>query len=235
MTKILIIAPHSFCGNRRDVKRDCDLRARDVAYEMKKIAENAGYDVQLFESDVPRIIHDYNREKSYDTEWRQRIRDYINNNFGPIIIYEMHSFPNKDTEFNDSHMALVAIDKYGDEANELHSYLRNAGIKIHPAINNTRIVNLMVDTSKYKNIKHYLLEFNEDEKIIGKKETKLALLKIFFFSIKSFSNRSRLCIGVILVLLFLLFFSFFFSKISREFYKFTGMRGTVEASGFHPF
>ena len=216
MTKILIIAPHSFCGNSQSsIKRDCDLRARDVAYEMKKIAENAGYEVQLFESDVPRIIHDYNRKESYDTEWRQRIRDYIDNNPGPIIIYEMHSFPNKDTEFNDSHMALVAIDKYGDEANELHSYLRNAGIKIHPAINNTRIVNLMVDTSKYKNVKHYLLEFNEDEKIMGKKETKLALLKIFFFSIKSFSNRNRLCFGVLLVLLMFLLvlssFSYVFS------------------------
>ena len=208
--KILIIAPHSKC---QTVKRDCDLRAKEIAENMEKIAKDAGYEVMLFESDTLRINNDYNRKESFDTEWRQKIRDYIEKNKDyPIIIYEMHSFPNNDTEFNDSQMAFVAIDEYYDYAEEMLEYLKNIGIKASSDINNTRVVNLMIDTTQYDNIKrHYLIEINEDKKILNESDTRMALMEIFFTSLlPSYMLFCRKYFGylVVIILLLILFFNF---------------------------
>ena len=180
--KILIIAPHSKC---QTVERDCDLRAKEISENMEKIAKDAGYEVILFESDALRINNDYNRKETFNTEWRQKIREYIEKNKDyPIVIYEMHSFPNNDTEFNDSQMAFVAIDEYYEYAEEMQNYLKKIGVRISSDINNTRVVNLMIDTAQYKNIKrHYLIEINEDKKILNENDTKKVLTEIFFTSL----------------------------------------------------
>jgi len=204
--KILIITPHSKC---KETVRDCDLRARDVALNMEKVAKNAMYDVVLFESDVERKIHDYNRIESFNTPWREKIRNYIESNLdNEIIIFEMHSFPAKDTEFTEgSQIALLAIDEYYYKTKILHDYLVSEGIKINTAINNTRIVNLMVDTSRYPNIKqHYLIEFNEDKSVLNVSDENKILKKIFLLSIGNHINLISVILPIILfIMLFILY------------------------------
>lgn len=184
--KILIIAPHSKCDNIL-TKRHCDTRSKEIAEKFEEIAKNAGYDVKLVLSDELRDIHDYNRVESFKTSWRQAIRDYIEENINsPIIIYETHSFPPTDTEFDDnSQMALLAIDEYYDDTKKLHDYLiKDVGVKLSKKINNTRIINLMIDTSKYPNIKHhFLLEFNEDKSVFTDIDSNYAIFKIFLLSL----------------------------------------------------
>ena len=185
MLKILIIAPHSYC-DEVNKQRHCDIRAKEIAEKLAKFATQAGYDVKLILSDKLRQINDYNRGESFTEPWRQQIRDYIENNSNSdIIIFETHSFPASGTEFKDgSQVALLAIDEYYDETKKLKDYLTSININVNNNINNTRIVNLMVDTTKYKNIKnHYLLEFNEDTNILNMADTDKAALNILLFSL----------------------------------------------------
>jgi hypothetical protein len=185
MLKILIIAPHSYC-DELNKQRHCDIRAKEIAEKLAKFATQAGYDVKLILSDKLRQINDYNRDESFTEPWRQQIRDYIENNSNSdIIIFETHSFPARDTEFKDgSQVALLAIDEYYNETKKLKDYLTSVNINVNNNINNTRIVDLMVDTTKYKNIKnHYLLEFNEDTNILNMADTDKAALNILIFSL----------------------------------------------------
>jgi hypothetical protein len=203
--KILIIAPHSKCDSEI-AQRHCDIRAKEIAENLKKVAENLNYDVKLILSDMLRSIHDYNRKESFNTPWRQQIRNYIEDNFDtPIIIYETHSFPPKGTEFVDgSQMALLAIDEYYSGTKKMHDYLNNTtDIKIHNAINNTRINNLMIETSRYPNIKHhYLLEFNEDSNILSSEDGKSITTSIFLSSLipKGMNFCKNIYISIILVI-----------------------------------
>jgi hypothetical protein len=213
--KILIIAPHSKCSTEI-AKRHCDTRAKEVAENLERVAKNANYDVKLILSDNMRSLYDYNRKEAFSTRWRQIIRDYIENNAdSPIIIYETHSFPPKFTEFAEgSQMALLAIDEYHSGTKKMLDYLINdAGINVHKNINNTRINNLMIDTSRYSNIKHhYLLEFNEDSSILSPSDRSHAVTKVFLASL--FPQ----CIGiykimcVVIVLLLIMFFYFYIIK-----------------------
>ena len=223
--KILIIAPHSNCSNAAD-KRICDIRSKEIAEKFEEIAKNAGYDVKLILSDELRSKYDYNRIESTETPWRQNIRNYIEENIeSPIIIYETHSFPATGTEFDDgSQMALLAIDEYYDETKKLHDYLINeAGIKLSKKINNTRVINLMIDTVKYPNIKHhFLLEFNEDKNIFTDTDSNYAVFKIFLASLFPkcvyfcYNNIITLLVVIILVILLILFIYYFYKDDSRK-------------------
>lgn len=212
--KILIIAPHSKCNNISD-ERHCDIRSKEIAEKFEEIAKNAGYDVKLILSDELRSKYDYNRVESVKTSWRQTIRDYIEENIEtPIIIYETHSFPTTGTEFDDnSQMALLSIDEYYYDTKKLHDYLINeAGIKLSKKINNTRIINLMIDTSQYPNIKHhFLLEFNEDKTIFTDAESNYAVFKIFLLSL--FPKCIYFCytniMYIIIILVFIIFIYYF--------------------------
>jgi hypothetical protein len=188
--KILIIAPHSNCDPNVD-HRMCDLRSKDAAEKINELVKKT-HEVKLFLSDTYRKIHDYNRKESFNTTWRQNIRNYIESNRDSrIIIFEVHSYPNKDTEFTiGSEMALLAIDEYLCETRELKEHLENAGIKIHKKINDTRIINLMMDTKEYNNIQaHYLLEFNEDYDALTNDRANKAIRVIFTKSL--FNKCSR--------------------------------------------
>lgn len=192
--KLLIISPHSYC-NKEIERRHCDRRAKEEAEKLNDIATNAGYDVTLILSDTLRKIHDYNRKESFNTPWRNKVRDFLEKNkMHPIIIYEVHSYPPKGTEFEDgSQIALLAIDEYYPNTKILHDYIdQHTNVIIHPKINETRINNLMIDTSQYDNIKqHYLLEFNEDKKILTDKQSDHALFNIFLVSL--FPNCVKIC------------------------------------------
>jgi hypothetical protein len=215
--KILIIAPHSYCVTTPN-HRDCDSRAGEIAEELVTVAKNANYDVKLIKSDTLRSNHDYNRHESVNTPWRQNVRNYIESNSdSPIIIYETHSFPPIGTEFADgSQMALLAIDEYYNGTKKMHDYLtKDAGIKVHNAINRTRVNNLMLDTTKYSNIKHhYLLEFNEDSDILSQSDSRYAVLKIFLASL--FPGCVNFCqsnfFGIIITVFFIYLFFIWFDS-----------------------
>ena len=210
MLKILIIAPHSYC-DEVNKQRHCDIRAKEIAEKLAKFATQAGYDVKLILSDKLRQINDYNRDESFTEPWRQQIRDYIENNSNSdIIIFETHSFPASNTEFKKgSQVALLAIDEYYNETKKLKDYLTSVNINVNNNINNTRIVNLMVDTTKYKNIKnHYLLEFNEDTNILNMADTDKAALNILIFSLFpkyiSFLKKNYIICFIIVIIILLL-------------------------------
>ena len=210
MLKILIIAPHSYC-DEVNKQRHCDIRAKEIAEKLTKFATQSGYDVKLILSDKLRQINDYNRGESFTEPWRQQIRDYIENNSNSdIIIFETHSFPASNTEFkNGSQVALLAIDEYYNETKKLKDYLTSVNINVNNNINNTRIVNLMVDTTKYKNIKnHYLLEFNEDTNILNMADTDKAALNILIFSLFpkyiSFLKKNYIICFIIVIIILLL-------------------------------
>lgn len=148
---ILILAPHSACAkinNDQDWYRSCDTNSKQGAELLNKIAMNLGYESKLFLSDKPRIdkngnvINDYNRDKIIitdddnniiekdirKTQWRIDIKNYINEKFEEnqdIIIFEIHSFPNKSTLFNSQKIGLVSTDYYKDSTNQLFNYLNN--------------------------------------------------------------------------------------------------------------
>ena len=222
--KILIVAPHSYCLDEQK-QRHCDRRALKEANKLDAVARGAGYDVELIVSDMLRKTHDYNRKESYDTPWRQKIRDYIEGHADkPIIIYEVHSFPPVGTEFADgSQMAFLAIDEYYDQTKYLMEYIRHTtNIIVHSHINGTRQSNLMVDTSKYGNIKaHYLLEFNEDDGILTDGQSDLVLSKIFMAStyfangILSTCKKNKYLFGWIIIAV-LLFVVFYFSSQRKQ-------------------
>jgi len=170
-----------------------------------------------------RSVHDYNRKEAFDTPWRQRVRDYIESNSeSPIIIYETHSYPPKGTEFADgSQMALLAIDEYYDGTKKMHDYLINdAGINVHKAINRTRINNLMIDTTKYPNIKHhYLLEFNEDPDILSTDDSSYVAGKVFLVSL--FPNCMYFCRSYYLVIILAILVIYLFVTGAFQFNTFT--------------
>lgn len=220
--KILIIAPHSKCDNTNE-ERHCDRRAKVMAEKLDLLAKNAKYDVKLILSDNLRSVHDYNRKEAFDTPWRQRVRDYIESNReSPIIIYETHSYPPKGTEFADgSQMALLAIDEYYDGTKKMHDYLINdAGINVHKDINRTRINNLMIDTTKYPNIKHhYLLEFNEDSDILSTDDSSYAAGKVFLASL--FPKCMYFCRSYYLVIILAILVIYLFVVGASQFNSFT--------------
>ena len=222
MVKILIIAPHSYCDDINK-QRTCDSRSKEIAEKLAKFAIQAGYDVKLILSDKLRQIHDYNRYESFTDPWRMQIRDYIENNINSdIIIFETHSFPAHGTEFLDgSQVALLAIDEYYDDTKKLRDYLINANINVNNDINNTRVVDLMVDTTKYKNIKnHYLLEFNEDTNILNMADTDKAALNILLFSLfpkyVSFLRNNYVMICIIILIIIILIYLLWFLKCNCD-------------------
>jgi hypothetical protein len=213
---ILIIAPHSNCDPNAD-HRMCDLRAKDAAEKINELVQKT-HEVKLFLSDVYRKIHDYNRKESFNTQWRQNIRNYIEaHRDSRIIVFEVHSYPNKDTEFAiGSEMALLAIDEYLCETQELKEHLENAGIKVHKKINGIRINNLMMDTKEYNNIQaHYLLEFNEDYDALTNDRSNKAIGTIFtkslfnkcsrFVKVNYFTIKYFVLIIIILILLYFIY------------------------------
>lgn len=231
--KILIIAPHSKCDT--DIaQRHCDRRAKEIAEKLKQVALNLKFDVKLILSDHLRSIHDYNRKESFNTPWRQQIRDYIeDNNDSPIIIYETHSFPPKGTEFDDgSQMALLAIDEYYYGTKKMHDYLSNTtDIKLHNAINRTRINNLMIETTKYPNVKHhYLLEFNEDPSILSSENESITTNSVFLASLiptgMDFCRNNYVNIIIVLLIIIIIIIIYLFVTTYNQY------AAGLEAKGF---
>jgi len=152
---ILIIAPHSCCKkfeskNAVDYYRSCDESAKKGANLLEKIATNLGFETKKILSDKIRIsedgeiLTDYNRKEFRDTEWRKDIVKYIAEKFmvdRDLYIFEVHSFPNNDTEFEDSEFGLVSNDTYLPETKRLFTYL-----------NNNTIFNILGDSKNDRNI-----------------------------------------------------------------------------------
>lgn len=152
---IVIIAPHSCCQtfdnkNANDYYRSCDELAKKGANLLEQISINLGFETKKFLADKVRInnkgeiMTDYNREQFRDTEWRKEIVKYIAEKFiedEELLIFEIHSFPNKDTEFNDDEFGLVSNEAYLPETKRLFTYLSN----------NT-IFNILGDSKRDRNI-----------------------------------------------------------------------------------
>lgn len=152
---ILIIAPHSCCkkmesGIANNYYRSCDELAKKGANLFEKIVTNLGFETKKFLSDKIRIseegnvLVDYNRKEFRNTEWRNKIVNYIEEQFingRDLFIFEIHSFPNNDTEFNDSEFGLVANDTYLPDTTRLFTYL-----------NNNTIFNILGDSDGDRNI-----------------------------------------------------------------------------------
>lgn len=223
--KILIIAPHSMCDDTNK-QRHCDRRALKEANKLYIISVNAGYNTCLIVSDKLRAEFDYNRKESFTQDWRKEIRSYIENNKDQtIIIFEIHSFPPVGTEFDKgSQIAVLAIDEYYDGAKFLLDYIKNnTDIIIHPTINDTRVNNLMVDTTAYPNIKqHYLLEFNEDASILSSDKSYQTLFKIFIVSL--FPKISRKKIFSFIIVLISLLIILVLMQMDSDYYAFQTCR-----------
>lgn len=155
---ILIIAPHSLCKKfnnvfDKDFYRSCDIVSEKGARLLNKLSLELGYETKLFLSDMKRIdennkiINDYNRKDTRGSEWRIKIKNFINEKFienKDIIIYEMHSFPNNSTKFKNNDIGLVSINNYKKETCELFKYLKNR--KCYKFIN---------DLDTFKNIEEF--------------------------------------------------------------------------------
>ena len=225
--KILILAPHTGCATNTELNRTCDTRALEEANKMYSIAEEQNLDVTLFKTDTPRDECDGNREIFTDTsgtchgvkdysaitpvlseccKQRQAIINYLEKNKdSDIIIFEMHSFPIETEEFSGNQMAVLAIDEYYPKTKCLVDYLQTTDINIHSNINDTRVNNLMLITSKYPNIKyHFLLEFNEDKKKLPDNQLNNTLSKIFSWSLFPVCRAPKKILYFSLVILILL-------------------------------
>ena len=147
---ILIISPHSECKkfNGDVFYRSCDTNAEQGSILLNDIAKKLNFETKLFLSDKPRIdkngkiLNDYNRDvinldaelnqkipiNMRETEWRTEIRNYIDEKFKEkrdLIIYEVHSFPNSKTPFNEKKMGLATIGNYKKRTHELFDFLVN--------------------------------------------------------------------------------------------------------------
>lgn len=151
MPNVVIIAPHSKCpeGPRR-----CDTRAKQVAEGLhRKIPGSV-----LFTAPEFRSVHDYNRDSSFNTDFRRRIRHHINSLPGKTVIYEVHSFPDKTTEFGEHQMVVFDIDQNYEGGECLMRYL-DLGLDIVQRMGDP-VVSLQQEF-KGPNRSHHLLEFNE--------------------------------------------------------------------------
>lgn len=209
---VVIIAPHSKCY---DGPRMCDTRALEIAENLYEKIQATGLRVKLFNAPEIRAIHDYNRDSSINTEFRQSIREYIKSIDNLPIIYEIHSFPDNTPEMNGHQMVIFDINE-GYEAG--CTLLRNLN---HLKLDIVQIVGSRLCSLQREFIGmayHHLLEFNEDYEKMTKKEADriTTALTRHCFNVQiipeCMHSKSIGYIVIIILILILLFFLFEFTK-----------------------
>jgi hypothetical protein len=163
---IVIIVPHGKCYKG---PRMCDTRAKETANRLFVKVKAAGHRVRMFMTPHIRKIHDYNRDSSWVTEFRERIRSYIESRTGPVLIYEVHSFPPDTKEMDENQMVIFDI-KAGEMAGcTLLKALEPLNLDI-VQVTGSPVCSLQTEFANRPGVFHHLLEFNESYDMLTKKE-----------------------------------------------------------------
>lgn len=151
--KILLTIPHSHCIDEENEKHTCDLIALESAILIKK----NNYNFSIINGDVSRTTCDLNRKEFRNTQFRKKIRNYINENDIKFVV-DVHSFPNK----SNPNLETYILDDYKfnptDYCIDVVNYLKKKGVK-------TKLIkgknSDIEDEMRMMGFKSFLIEFNE--------------------------------------------------------------------------
>lgn len=155
-----------------------------------------------------RSTHDYNRDSSINTEFRKKIRNYIRSVRGKTLVYEVHSFPDGNTEFGRRQMVIFDISKNYNKGRCLLRHLEPLGLDIVQTMGNP-IVSLQQEFKDMENVSHHLLEFNEGERLTDDEEDQITSALADFRTGKIWPFcYAQLALIVLIVLILLVKFAF---------------------------
>lgn len=204
--KIIIIVPHGYCIPDKIEKRHCDRRALEEAKKLQLIALKKGYDVKLFYSKELREDVDYNRIESFSYPLRMQIRQYLEETKGEnVVIFEMHSFPKETESFGKSQVTFLSIPnpRYRRMAKDLSDRLKNTGLIIYN-LRGSQKNNLQLETSQSFNVKHFLIEMNEDKEKLTIQESDKFLNSLIDEAAFLYRDSPNLFLGIIVILIIVL-------------------------------
>ena len=116
---VFITAPHAGCFKNLP-QRHCDRLAEEAALSLRSLLPNS----EIFIGRVFRGDLDLNRDESLDHPFRVEIRE-LAEELQPTILLDVHSFPEKDTNFGDIDIAILDEKPGTDYGHDLHRYLRD--------------------------------------------------------------------------------------------------------------
>ena len=181
--KILIISPHSKCPLLA-IRRSCDLRAKDISkqiYDRFKTQKDKVTDVHLLLSDKYRKKIDYNRSKARNSQWRENLKKIIEDEEISVVL-EIHSYPSYSDYGRDGTQMVILNNIMADkEGKDFLNHFDDDKIKkLTGSFKN--YIQLEIETlekNTNRKINTYLLEFNEDKKILRNDRLDEIINKIF--------------------------------------------------------
>jgi len=191
----------------------CDTRAKEVGEQLYSLIKGRlgaphSQSVRLFVAPKIRAVHDYNRDSSLHTPFRQQIRDWVERQ-DRCIIYEMHSFPPDTRLMGGNQMVILNIRQGAAAGCTLLDALKPLQLKI-AHIEGSQVNSLQREFMSRSDVTHYLLEFNEDYLELTKKEEGIILKALADFATTRTQFVSWRCavssrqIAIVLILLLLL-------------------------------
>ncbi len=179
-TQVILTVPHSFC-DLHNHERTCDLVAQEAA---ESLAHLLSFSSEIFLGNSPRSFLDLNRDESFNSSYRQDIRNTLSNSQGSflasngiiqsspesnIYLLDIHSFPLLSTEsngkpyltFDFAEVALVDhLTTTTDYVHRLANVLHQGGVRVLVAEGNED--NSILGEAREQGIPSILIEYLED-------------------------------------------------------------------------
>jgi len=147
-----------------------DLKAKIISemFDNYLIKNNINHILQL--SNEYRFDIDYNRNESFDSEWRQFFRKKINSlliTYDKIFVLEIHSYPNDTPSFPKNKDMIIMNNNFTKKNGLiLNKYLQNKNFDVEFVEGNYQLNDIQHElTLTSEKIIPFLLEFNENERL----------------------------------------------------------------------
>lgn len=154
---IVVTVPHSYCII--GLGHLCDYMAPKAG----SLLSNK-LNAKIFLADANRTVIDYNRRSSRDSNWRNKIKQFVIENKTKIVL-DIHSYPNESVSFgtlNGRIPDIVILDSFngGNDrlSNEIGTYLNNNGIPTKVLAGGDNDISIEM---REIGIQSLLIEFNE--------------------------------------------------------------------------
>jgi hypothetical protein len=129
---VVITVPHYTCLSNKF--HDCDKKAEALADMIYEKLSEVNIDTKVFLGGINRTKIDLNRFESRHTNFRKRIREYIEKAKGKVILLDCHSFDKTHTffeKYKDPDFVILSdnLKKFGPYVFKLRDMLEEAQIK----------------------------------------------------------------------------------------------------------
>ena len=149
---VVITAPHAYCPVPCKVARQCDCSAGRWASILHQALQAAGIESILHIAETPRAAMDFNRRRARGTEYREKLRHYMQQ---ARIVLDIHSYPGSPERGWDRYDVVLLEDRRPTPASS-RQFASATGIVLDP--NGAR--NDIQDEAHERGLEAFLLEFN---------------------------------------------------------------------------